>query len=174
MKDHLFKISMVVLVVGFLSGAVLLKGDSPERIRLGTEQADNGREHVAQNEAPEYGEATPPTSGNHGEPIPKGAYTQELPDYNTIHNLEHGYIYVSYSPDLPQEEIAKLNGLFFTPYSREDFSPTKVIMAPRAANEAPIVLSSWQREQTFEQFDEQTMIDYYMSNVNKSPEPTAS
>ena len=164
---------MVVLVVGAIGASVIFKGSQPERVRLGDEHDDQGAQHVSQSEAPEYGGEEPPTSGDHGQPVDKGAYQSELPDFNTIHNLEHGYVYVSYQPDLPQDEIDKLQGLFFKPYSNTEFAPSKVIMAPRAANESPIVLSSWQRSQSFETYDEQTMIDYYLGNVNKSPEPTA-
>jgi hypothetical protein len=173
MKDNKFGIAMVILVVAVLGFAIVFGKDTVERIRLGNEKADNGREHVSQAEAPQYGESEPPTSGNHGEPVPQQAYTTELPDYNTIHNLEHGYVYITYHPDTPQEEVEKLTGLFFEK-SNEEFSPTKVIMAPRAANESPIVLSSWRRSMTFDSFDEQQMMDYYLSNVNKSPEPAAS
>lgn len=173
MKDNKFGILIMILVVGILGVAVVFGKDTVERIRLGNEQADNGRQHVSSSEAPQYGEGEPPTSGDHGDPVPAQAYSQELPDYNTIHNLEHGYVYISYKPGLPQEEIEKLTGLFFEK-SNEEFSPTKVIMAPRAANESPIVLSSWRRSMTFESYDEQQMMDYYLSNVNKSPEPTAS
>ncbi len=173
MKDNKFGILITILVVGILGVAVVFGKDTVDRIRLGNEQADNGRQHVSSSEAPQYDEGEPPTSGDHGDPVPPQAYSQELPDYNTIHNLEHGYIYVSYQPDLPQEDIEKLTSLFFN-RSNEEFSPTKVIMAPRAANESPIVLSSWRRSMTFESYDEQQMMDYYLSNVNKSPEPTAS
>ncbi len=174
MSDRIFKFAILFLVIGAIGGAAVLSGDRPEIVRLGDEQEDNGAQHVAQQDAPEYGGSEPPTSGDHGQPIPKGAYSQELPDFNTIHNLEHGYIYISYRPDLPQEEIDKLEDLFFEPFTNSEFRPTKVIMAPRAANDSPIILSSWQRSQRFDAFEEQIMIDYYSSNVNKSPEPLAS
>ena len=170
MKDHVFKIVMISLVGLTLGSAIVFGKDSTERVRIGDEHQDDGRKHVAQNEAPEYGDGKPPTSGDHGEPIPKGEYKDELPDYNTIHNLEHGYVYISYQPDLPQEQIDKIKTLFFAPYSNEEFTPSKVIMAPRAANESPIIMSSWNRSLDFDNYDEQKMIDYYLGNVNKSPE----
>ena len=174
MSDKAFKILMVVIVVSAIGAAVIFKGNQPERIRLGDEHEDQGAQHVSQAEAPEYGGEEPPTSGDHGQPVDKGAYQTELPDFNTIHNLEHGYVYVSYQPDLPQEKVDQLERLFFKPYSNEEFAPSKVIMAPRASNAAPIILSSCQRSQKFDDIDVQAMIEYYLSNVNKSPEPTAS
>jgi hypothetical protein len=173
MKNNKLGIIMVLSVFLILGGAVVFGKDTVERIRLGNEQADNGREHVSQAEAPEYGNEDPHTSGDHGDPVPQQAYTTELPDYNTIHNLEHGYIYITYQPDLPQEEIDKLTDMFFKPYDDVSFAPTKVIMAPRASNTSPIVFSSWNRSLSFDAYDQQQMMDYYLGNVSKSPEPIA-
>jgi len=174
MKINKFAVILAVLIVVILGGAIIFGKDTVERIRLGNERPDNGRDHVSQAEAPTDGSDDPKTSGAHGDPVPQQAYTTELPDYNTIHNLEHGYVYITYQPDLPQEDIDKLTSLFFKPYGSKEFSPTKVIMAPRASSTAPIVLSSWRRNLEFDAYDEQQMIDYYLGNVSKSPEPTAS
>jgi hypothetical protein len=174
MKENRFVVTLAVIVLLILGSAIVFGKDNIERVRLGDEHEDNGRKHVEQSAAPAYGEGDPSTSGDHGSPVPQQSYTTELPDYNTIHNLEHGYIYITYQPDIPQEEIDKLTNLFFKPYSNVQFSPTKVIMAPRAADTSPIVFSSWRRSMSFETFNEQQMIEYYLSNVSKSPEPTAS
>ncbi len=174
MNDKGFKIILAIVVVGVIGGGLIFMDSQPEVIRPGEEHEDNGVQHISPQDSPGYNGPEPPTSGDHAQPVDKGVYETELPDVNTIHNLEHGYIYVSYQPDLPQEDIDKLQQLFFSPFSNTEFSPSKVIMAPRAANESPIVLSSWLRSQLFETFDEQMMVDYYLQNVNKSPEPTAS
>ena len=107
MKENKFAITMVILVVVVLGGAVLFGKDSVERIRLGNEHNDDGRNHVAQSQATEYGGGEPPTSGDHGEPVPQQAYTTELPDYNTIHNLEHGYIYITYLAELRLQNVRR-------------------------------------------------------------------
>lgn len=173
MDDKIFKMVMAAVAVSVIGGIVIFKSTQPEVIRPGVEHDDDGAQHIAAQDSPEYGGEEPPTSGDHSQPVDKGAYSQELPDVNTIHNLEHGYIYVSYQPGLTQEEVSKLEALFFDPFSNPDFVPSKVIMAPRTANTSPIILSSWQRSKKFEAIDEQAMIDYYLANVNKSPEPTA-
>lgn len=173
MKENIVKIGFVVAIVGILGVAVAVKDSRPETPRPGDEQEDKGAQHIQAQNSPEYDGAEPPTSGDHAEAVNKGVYQTELPDVNTIHNLEHGYIYVSYQPDLPQAEIDKMELLFFEPFSNSEFSPTKVIMAPRAANESPIVLSSWNRSQKFDSYDEEAMMQYYLKNVSKSPEPFA-
>lgn len=154
--------------VAFL--AVVLVNQEPAKPRPGTEHQDNGRQHVA---SKDYDTEEPPTSGDHTEPLPWQIYAQEIPDSNVIHNMEHGGIYISYRPDLPKEQVDKIEALFSKPYSNPDFSPSKAVVAPRSNNKSPIVMSSWLRSQTFESFDETKMIEYYLENVGKSPESGA-
>jgi hypothetical protein len=88
--------------------------------------------------------------------------------------MEHGYIYISYRPDLPAEQVSKIKALFLKPFSRDNFSPNKVIIAPRSLNDSPVILSSWTRSMKLDAFDEEKMVEYYLRNVSKSPEPGAS
>jgi len=170
MNSKLFYGVLVVLVVGFATLAIISQSQ-PEPQRLGDAHDDNGREHV---KSKDYGDPDePPTSGDHADPMPWGPYDRELPDVNTIHNLEHGGIYVSYQPDLPAEQVEAMKQLLFAPYTDSEFQPNKVIMAPRAANASLIVISSWQRSIKLDAYDKQKIIDYYTTNAGKSPEPLA-
>jgi len=169
MKDKVFYGFLALVVVGFLGFAVANK--APEKPRPGTEHQDNGRKHV---QSKKYGGDEPPTSGDHAEPLAWQVYDQEVPDANVIHNMEHGGVYISYRPDLPKDQIDKIKALFSKPYSNAKFSPTKAVVAPRAEDKAPIVMSSWTRSESFQTFDEAKMIEYYLANIGKSPEPGAS
>jgi hypothetical protein len=176
MREHIFKILAAVVVVGMIVVIVFFGGDNSQQNtkRLGKAQEDKGVQHVASAEqAPDYGGPEPPTSGPHGQPVAKGAYNNEVPDYQTIHNLEHGYVYISYRPDIPKEQVNNLRNLFFPPFSNPEFKPNKVIMAPREANESPIIMSSWTRSKKFEKYNQDLMMQYYLDNVNQSPEPLA-
>ncbi len=169
MNNKIFLVS-VLSIIAITGGFIILK-DKPPVERPGVALANNGQKHVA---SKDYGGSEPPTSGDHAEPLQWQAYTQEIRDDNVIHNMEHGGIYISYRPDLPPEQVSKLKSLFFPPYSKDGFSPTKAIMAPRSNNKAPIVISSWTRNQKIEIFDEEVLVQYYLLNVGKSPEPNAS
>jgi hypothetical protein len=169
-NNKLFVAMIGVVIIGGFTLVVIQQ--RPDEVRPGVAVADQGRKHVDQN-AKTYNGNTPPTSGDHAEPVQWGVYNKELPDINTIHNLEHGGIYITYQPSLPSDQIEKIKSLFGAPYSRQGFTPSKALLAPRAANSAPIVLSSWNRELTLKQFDEQAMYDYYIANIGKSPEPGA-
>lgn len=159
---------LALATVGLLTYGYLR--DEPEPPRPGVAQANKGGVHV---QSKEYGGDEPPTSGDHTSPVPWQAYEDEVPDANIIHNLEHGGIYVSYRPDLPADQVVRLRELFFEPYSNPDFKPTKALLAPRAANKSPIVISSWNRSLTLESYDEKQLMDYYLANFGKSPEPGA-
>ena len=157
-----------LLVIAFFAASIYLKpADTP---RSGDAQPDKQGGHVAEKE---YGGPQPPTSGDHADPVQSGPYTEEVADVNTLHNLEHGSIYVSYQPDLPKEQVELLTKLLFPPYSVDDFKPLEVVLAPRKANDAPIIVSSWNRNMKLQSYDRDKIIEYYKTNVNKSPEPQA-
>jgi len=169
MSNKIFYGFIALVVVGFIAFTITNK--EPAKPRPGIEHSDNGRKHV---QAKKYGGDEPPTSGDHAEPLAWQVYDQEVPDANVIHNMEHGGIYVSYRPDLPKDQIDKIKALFSKPYSNPKFSPIKAVVAPRAEDKAPIVMSSWTRSESFQSFDEAKMIEYYLANIGKSPEPGAS
>src|SRR5690606_32196357 len=131
---------------------------------------DNGREHAA---VTEYGGEEPPTSGAHANALAWGAYEAEVPDDQSLHNLEHGRIYLSYQPDIPTDQIEKLLQLPIAPSSNKNFQPPKIVLAPRSANKSPIILSSWLRSETLTEFDQQKIENYVVRNLGKSPEPLA-
>lgn len=163
---------IIALVVGFVGFVAFRNVDkAPEQSRPGIAHANLGREHV---KSKVYGGDEPPTSGPHAADLPWKAYNEEIPDVNAIHNLEHGGIYISYRPDLAKDQVDKIKALFTEPFSDPNFTPRKVIIAPRANNKSPIVMSSWLRSEKFSSYDKQPMIDYYLKNLGKSPEPLAS
>jgi hypothetical protein len=172
MSNKLFIIIIVVLV--FVTGAVVFnKAKTPPKPRLGIAQQDKGRKHIKPGEKVTYKNAIP-TSGPHGEEASWGYSPVQLPNENIIHNMEHGGIVVSYRPDLNKSVIQEIIALYTGPYTADSFHPTKVVIMPRAEQQKPIVLASWNRLLELDNYDQQTLIDYYLSNVGHSPEPGAS
>lgn len=172
MSNKAFLGIISLLLVGFIGVIVANKDSSGPKQRLGQEQPDKGQGHVAPGTA-KYN--TPfPTSGPHTQPVPWQAYRQEVPDENLIHNMEHGGVIVTYNPSLPKETISKLEKLLTKPYAKPDFKPSKLIVAPNSKNDSAIIVRSWNRLMKLDSFNEQALIDYYLTNVNKSPEAAAS
>ena len=166
-----FPVALATVVAGFIAVIIVSKIPAPpEPPRPGIEQADHGREHVS---SKEYGGDQPPTSGSHANPVAWGVYDTEVRDDQVIHVMEHGGIYVSYQPDLPQDQIEKLKKLLSEPFSNPEFQPKKIVLAPRAANKSPIELSSWRRSESLASYDQKKIEEYITRNLGKSPEPLA-
>lgn len=155
---------VVILVIAVVYGLVFLlrQGQQPQ---LGEAFTIQGREHIAVGASHAAYNSNPPTSGPHYEqPSRWGVSQAELPDEQLIHNLEHGGIWISYIgiDDSTKSALEKIAN-----------SKSKVIVEPRAKNDAPIALASWGRLLKLEKFDEQTILNFIKSNKNQSPEPFA-
>jgi hypothetical protein len=90
---------------------------------------------------------TPPAGGDHNaEWMNCGVYDQPVPNERAVHNLEHGAVWITYQPSLPQSEVSALRAFAAkqttlspggAPASRYmDLSPDPGLLSP-------IVISSW-------------------------------
>ena len=69
-----------------------------------------GHEHVT---GPVAYSVTPPVGGDHNATwMNCGVYDQPVPSERAVHNLEHGAVWITYSPSLPQPEVSQLRALF--------------------------------------------------------------
>jgi hypothetical protein len=97
----------------------------------------------------------PPVGGPHN-PVwmNAGVYTKPVPTERAVHNLEHGAVWITYNPNLPKADIAKLTAfvtrqtLIPEPASEVGFSGESnryMNLTPWASNTlpSPIVISSW-------------------------------
>lgn len=124
------------------------------------------RQHIAAGTAGSGYNSNPPTSGVHWPaPAKNGVYDNGLPDEQTIHNLEHGYVWISYKQDVGDDTIAALSKIV-----KED--DWKVIMSPRDKNDSQIILASWGRLLNMDQFDEGKVKDFIKTYRNRGPEKT--
>lgn len=126
---------------------------------------DQGREHVATTTHPVYN-SNPPTSGWHfSAPAEWGAYKKELQDEVLIHNLEHGGIWISYRPDIPDDLKKELEG-FYDRWGR------KVIVTPRSKNDTDIAVAAWNYLDAFssEEYSRDRVEKFIKAFRNKGPE----
>jgi Protein of unknown function (DUF3105) len=77
----------------------------------------------------------PPTNGDH-DPLWQncGFYEEPIEDRYAVHSLDHGVVWISYRPDLPERRIKSLR-----PYGNENY----VILSPYPGQDAPVIATSW-------------------------------
>ena len=94
------------------------------------------RAHV---EGPVAYAQTPPVGGDHA-PIWQncGFYNTSIANENAVHSMEHGAIWITYQPNLPDEQVEVLRRL-----AR---GQTYVLASPYPGLPAPVVLSAWDRQ----------------------------
>ncbi len=162
----------VILVAGALGYGGYYLLNSPEK-SLGADYsvavpAMEDRTHISGGSSrPDYN-SNPPTSGPHdAKTTERGVHEEEVADEHLVHNLEHGEIWISYQPDIPESAIEELE--------RITNGNQKTVLTPRASNEKDIALSSWGRLDTFDigpegVIDRKRIEDFIKRYKNKGPE----
>lgn len=77
----------------------------------------------------------PPTNGNHA-PLWQncGFYEKPIQDRHAVHSMDHGVVWITHRPDLPQRQLETLR-----PYGNENY----VIVSPYPGQDAPVIATSW-------------------------------
>jgi hypothetical protein len=80
-------------------------------------------------------ERTPPTNGDH-DPLWQncGFYEEPIKDRHAVHSMDHGVVWITFSPDLPSGQVDELRS-----YSEEEY----VVVSPYPGQDAPVVATSW-------------------------------
>jgi hypothetical protein len=123
--------------------------------------------------------SNPPTSGPHYEnPAEAGFYEVAPADEALVHNLEHGYVIISYNCsaltasqcDRLKTQIREVMGSAGT--SLITGTP-KLIGVPRTNMETQLALTSWGRLDKFDQFDRERILSFIKFFRDQAPEPQA-
>lgn len=161
----LVRVGLVIIVLVVIAGIGMWYSRRTSRNLPGVMYPDQGQEHVPLGEAHEYN-SNPPTSGwHHGTPAEWGIYKEEIADQILLHNLEHGGVWISYKPDISGDVKEKLES-FYEKYGR------KIIVTPRSANDADIVLGAWTHLDKFSasEYSEERVEKFIKAFRNKGPE----
>ena len=91
-------------------------------------------------------EQTPPTGGEHN-PIwqNEGFYDAPVRDENAVHTMEHGAVWITFNPDLPQDQKDQIRQLVE--------GQTCVVASPHSDLPIPVVASAWGKQLTLESAD---------------------
>jgi len=130
----------------------------------GVETFENTSAHVTG--AVDYAQ-TPPTGGEHNPAwLNCGVYTEQVPNENAVHSLEHGALWVTYDPSLSDADLATLQAKLPSTY---------VILSPFEGLPAPIVLSGWNVQLQVDDADDARIADFFEEywKSDSVPEPGA-
>jgi len=109
----------------------------------------------------------PPVGGAHN-PVwtPCAFYDNAVPNEMAVHSLEHGAIWFTYRPDLPQDQLDLLAALA---RSRKD------ILVSRWDDglPSPLVATAWGRQLKLTTAADARLADFVRLYAHQSPEPTA-
>ena len=173
-KYLLWFLALILILSGIYLFAKNSKKNIAERKIYAVEILDQGRNHINVGAAHPAYNSNPPTSGWHYEDWKqKGVYKEQQPDENLIHNLEHGYIWISYRPDTATEIVKQLENFY-------GFGK-KIIVEPRKENDKLIALAAWNRLDKFDSESKEKLNeselkrigDYIDAYIGRGPEPNA-
>ena len=158
--------AIILLAIGGSGYGLYYLASQPEKPRPGQAFENQGQTHIQPGDSHSAYNSNPPTSGWHwAQPANWGVYDKPLVDEQAVHNLEHGGIWISYK-DIDEETKTNLESI-------AKANSGSVIMSPRDANDAKIILASWTRLEKLDSYDEAKIREFIRSNKNKSPEPLA-
>jgi hypothetical protein len=97
-----------------------------------------------------------------------GFYKEPVPNETAVHTLEHGAVWITYAPDLPQEGKDRIRELV----SGQDC----VLASPYPDLDAPVVASAWGKQLRLEGADDLDLERFVRSfrRGPQTPEPGAA
>lgn len=110
----------------------------------------------------------PPVGGDHNTVWQNcGFYDEPIFNWHGVHSLEHGAVWITYRPDLPQDQIADIE---------QTAEQSFILASPYPGLKAPVVASVWGRQielpsATDDRLD--AFIREYRRNPDTTPEPQA-
>jgi hypothetical protein len=115
-------------------------------------------------------EQSPPVGGAHN-PVWQncGYYDKPISDENAVHSLEHGAVWITYSPDLPQDQVDELRGI------AESQSYILVSPYPDLPSNTPVVASAWGKQVGLSDADDPDLGSFIQAYQQgpQTPEPGA-
>jgi hypothetical protein len=110
---------------------------------------------------------SPPAGGPHNPVwLNCGVYSQPVPNENAVHALEHGAVWITYSPDLSDADLDRLKAVTPDSYA---------VLSPYEGLDSPIAISAWGAQLKVDDPDDprlQAFMDRYW-RAPDAPEPGA-
>ncbi len=109
----------------------------------------------------------PPAGGDHN-PVsaPCGFYDEEIPDEFVVHTLEHGAVWLAYSPTLSADDLAVVRGVV------ERYEDTIATPYPDLPAGVAVVATAWARQLELDSVRDPRLVEFVEQyrNGDRSPE----
>lgn len=114
-------------------------------------------------------EQAPPVGGDHHPTWQNcGFYEVPLVNEHAVHSLEHGAVWITYDPELPAADLARLRAL------AQDES--YLLVSPHADLPSPVVATAWGLQVELDGVDDERLEPFMVRYVQgeQTPEPGAA
>lgn len=123
-------------------------------------------ESAAHTEDPVTYPQDPPAGGPHAPAWQKcGVYDAPIRNENAVHSQEHGAVWITYQPDLPDTDVKALAKLA---------EHRSVLVSPYPGLKDPVVVSAWGAQLRIDTADDPRIGAFIERYAGKGPEPGAS
>lgn len=169
------KIIVGLIILAFIAGfAAIVIIDSQQRSASappeGVEKFDVGPAGKHTQDTVDY-EQDPPAGGPHN-PVWQNAgfYEEPVRNENAVHLLEHGGVWITYTPDLPQDQKDKIQELV------ESQDCLLASPYPNLSEDEPVVASAWGYQERLKSADDPDLEKFVRAYRKgpQTPEPGAA
>lgn len=111
----------------------------------------------------------PPVGGDHnGVWLNCGVYAEPVAEENAVHSMEHGAVWITYDPELPDDQVEALTA--------QAASNNYIVVSPRPDLPTPVVLSAWGLQLQVEDASDERIPVFLQKYVRgeQTPEPGAA
>ncbi|KGN30310.1 hypothetical protein N802_09425 [Knoellia sinensis KCTC 19936] len=154
----------IALIVGSVAFAVIRDRANTPSLDAVKSTPYEGGTHTQE---PVTYKENPPVGGEHNPVwLNCGVYDSPVPKENAVHSLEHGAVWVTYQPDLPEADVEKL---------KDVLPDTYVVLSPYEGLPTPVVASTWGHQIQLTGADDprlEEFVDEYIQGPD-TPEPGA-
>jgi hypothetical protein len=120
--------------------------------------AELSRTHVEG--AVDYATVPPPGGDHNITPQQCAVYTEPIAPERAVHSLEHGAVWITYLPSLPDDQVEELT-------DKAEGDPY-MMMSPLPEQDSPIILTSWGRSLALDSADD-PRVDEFIDAYRNGP-----
>ncbi|MCB0192394.1 MAG: DUF3105 domain-containing protein [Anaerolineae bacterium] len=95
-----------------------------------------------------------------------GIYDEPVRPENAIHSMEHGAVWLTYQPDLPEEDVEQLRSVVRQQRSAQ--GEAMIILSPEPDLESPLVATAWRVQLTLDDVNDERL-EAFLDRYQRGP-----